>query len=171
MQYMNFANPKLIDIDFFIECVKPLLEFEPLGRMDGFIHHGRTTRLKHSLAVAFYSYAFFRLMRIKCDEAALVRGALLHDFFLYDWHVPDKSHRWHGYTHPRTALENAKKHFNLTKKEEDIILKHMWPLTWRLPRCREALIVCIADKICTVFEILEFIHGYRLYTTVPALAE
>lgn len=168
---MNSPNPKFADPDFFLNCIKPLLEYEPVRKMDDFIHHGRTSCLKHSLAVAYYSYVFIRRLRIKCDEAAVVRGALLHDFFLYDWHIPDKAHRWHGFTHPRTALENAKKHFCINKREEDIILNHMWPLTIRVPRCREAFIVCIADKICSIMEVLEFIHGYRLYTSMPALAE
>jgi uncharacterized protein len=100
-----------------------------------------------------------------------VRGALLHDFFLYDWHIPDKTRRWHGFTHPRIALENAKKYFKLNEKEKDIILNHMWPLTVKFPRSREAFIVCIADKICSIIETLEFLHGYHLYADMPVLAD
>ncbi len=43
--------------------------------------------------------------------------------------------------------------FGITKKEQNIIASHMWPLTFRhIPTCREAVIVCLADKYCAVVE-------------------
>ena len=43
--------------------------------------------------------------------------------------------------------------FGITKKEQSIISSHMWPLTFRhVPTCREAIIVCLADKYCAVVE-------------------
>mgnify|MGYP000786537243 FL=1 len=43
--------------------------------------------------------------------------------------------------------------FGITKKEQSIISSHMWPLTFRhVPSCREAIIVCLADKYCAVVE-------------------
>ena len=43
--------------------------------------------------------------------------------------------------------------FGITKKEQNIIASHMWPLTFRhVPTCREAIIVCLADKYCAVVE-------------------
>ena len=42
---------------------------------------------------------------------------------------------------------------SITKKEQSIISSHMWPLTFRhVPTCREAIIVCLADKYCAVVE-------------------
>ncbi|MCI6216072.1 MAG: hypothetical protein MR659_03160 [Mollicutes bacterium] len=60
---------------------------------------------------------------IKCDIKSLVRGALLHDYFLYDWH--DKKNRLphHAYKHPLYALKNAKKDFDISKTEANIILR------------------------------------------------
>ena len=87
----------------------------------------------------------------------LVRGALLHDYFLYDWH--DKYHRdikrLHGFYHPGIALRNAMKEYELTKREQDIIKKHMWPLTVIPPLCREAWIVTMADKYCSMLETMK----------------
>ena len=45
--------------------------------------------------------------KLNCDKGSLVRGALLHDYFLYDWHQPHKEYGLHGFTHPSTALRNA----------------------------------------------------------------
>ena len=43
----------------------------------------------------------------------------------------------------------------LTRKEENIIRSHMWPLTfWHYPQSREAVIVCLADKIVSTKETL-----------------
>ena len=80
---------------------------------------------------------------------------MLHDLFLYDWHEPDSTHRLHGFTHPVTASQNAKKMCNVNKDVEKIIKSHMWPLTiTRIPSTREALLVCIADKIMATKEII-----------------
>ena len=38
--------------------------------------------------------------------------------------------------------------------EEDIIGKHMWPLTAPLPYYKESYMVSLADKICAVCETL-----------------
>ena len=62
------------------------------------------------------------------------------------------SHRLHGFTHPRRALENAAADWELTDRERDIILHHMFPLTPLPPRSREAWVVCLADKLCAVQE-------------------
>lgn len=62
------------------------------------------------------------------DIRSLVRGALWHDYFLYDWHIPDESHKWHGVTHAGDALKKAMRDFELNEIEQDMIRKHMFPL-------------------------------------------
>ena len=44
-------------------------------------------------------------------------------FFLYDWHTHarETGDHFHGFTHPRTAMENAKQYFELTEEEKDAI--------------------------------------------------
>ena len=96
-----------------------------------------------------------RTLGIRCDERALVRGALLHDYYLYDWHdhnaAPDA---WHGFTHPRHALRNAEADFpDLTPLERDIIAHHMFPLVPSPPRHVEALVVSLVDKACSTVEV------------------
>ena len=131
-----------------------LLKHPQVQQMEAFIQHGSVSCLEHSVAVAELSFWLCRKLGIHADVNSLVRGALLHDFFLYDWHEKDASRSGlHGFTHPRAALHNANKTFLLNKREQDIILKHMWPLTLRsCPKYRESAIVCAADKCCSLWE-------------------
>jgi len=119
--------------------------------MKKFIQHGDVSVYGHSLAVAAVSVKFAKFMGIRVNRRSLIRGALLHDFFLYDWH--DGWDLLHGFKHPRLALKNAEKQFALNHKERNIIRKHMWPMTLiNIPTHREAWIVCIIDKYCSLLE-------------------
>ena len=122
-------------------------------RQRRYMQHGRVSVYRHSLAVALMCVKLSRALRLRVDERSLVRGALLHDYFLYDWHDPDPSHRWHGFRHPFTALRNAKRDFELTPVEENMIVSHMFPMVPRLPRFRESVILCVADKMCAAGEV------------------
>lgn len=121
------------------------------------IQHGNISVYGHSAAVAAYSVKLAEKLGIKYDKRSLIRGALLHDFFLYDWHKTNNvGDGLHGFAHPRTASKNAVRNFRLNKKELDIIRTHMWPLTFRkLPKHRESWLVCIVDKYCSVLETLK----------------
>ena len=81
------------------------------------------------------------------DCKATVRGALLHDLFHYDWLRGGP--KWHGIRHPRLVLQNALKVTSLSDKEQDIIKKHMWPLTVIPPRYAESWAVCFSDIYCS----------------------
>ena len=120
-------------------------------RCKKFIQHGNTNVRQHTTSVAYMAVAIARKTHLKYDYSALVRGALLHDYFLYDWHEPH--HGLHGYTHASKALKNAAADFAISPIEADIIKKHMWPLNIKPPRYREAIIVTIADKICSTKEV------------------
>ncbi len=117
-----------------------------------YIQHGDTSVYEHCINVACLCVLIATCFHIKVNQRNLVRGALLHDYFLYDWHVTDNSHKWHGFTHPRTALRNARKSFKLNKIERDMILRHMFPLNITPPRYKESIILCLSDKIYAIFE-------------------
>lgn len=136
-------------------CAKQLEEQGRLGLTRGFIQHGDVSVYAHVVSVALASLAmadFLGRLHIRIDRASLTRGALLHDYFLYDWHIPDPSHKWHGFTHPYTALKNAEEDFDLTEREKNIIVHHMFPLTPFPPTCIEGWIVSMADKYCALRE-------------------
>lgn len=45
----------------------------------------------------------------------------------------------------------------LNEKEKDIIIKHMWPVSFDIPRSREAFILTFVDKYCAISEVSSYI--------------
>lgn len=121
-----------------------------------YIQHGTTSVFRHSVAVAYVSFWIACRMRITVEQKTLIRGALLHDYFLYDWHEKDDSHKWHGFFHAKKAWENALRDIpDLNAREQDMIRRHMFPLNPIPPRYRESWILCLADKICSSGETVD----------------
>ena len=143
------------------EYASDILESENFRSTRNFIQHGTMPVRRHCIDVARQSIAICKFLGIHCNERELVRGALLHDYFLYDWHDKNRENyqRLHGFYHPGIALKNASREYNLTLRERDIIKKHMWPLTVAPPLCREAWIVTTADKYCSLLETLKLRKG------------
>ena len=137
--------------------------------MKNYIQHGTTSVFEHALAVAKFSLIFAinveSILGVKVDRSALIRGALLHDYFLYDWHKPSERRRGlHGFTHPAIACENAIRDFNIPPIEQDIIKHHMFPLTLIWPHSWEGWIVCLADKWCALCETFGIdVSSYIIY--------
>lgn len=138
----------------FQKAVSSILDSSNLQLTKTFTQHGNVSVFAHCMAVAAYSEKLAKKLGIEHDTESLVRGAMLHDFFLYDWHETSNiGDGLHGFAHPYTASKNALKEFNLSPRELDIIRKHMWPLTLtKIPRYRESWLVCAVDKYCSVLE-------------------
>ena len=137
--------------------IEDLMQSDVVNSMQQFIHHKDITCLEHSIDVSYKSFLVCK--RLGLDHKSAARGALLHDLFLYDWHTPKAEisrKGLHGFTHPYTALKNATKHFSLNNLEKDIIVKHMWPLTIKLPKYKESFIVMMVDKYCAISESINF---------------
>lgn len=135
----------------FKELIQDLLRTPEVLGLDNYDQHLNTSRLQHSLNVAYYAYLISKNMEVNHKD--LVRGALLHDLFLYDWREVNASAQEHFHLHPRVALDNAKKITEVSEVMEDVIVNHMWPLGSSKPKTKEAWIVQASDKLCTVFEI------------------
>lgn len=132
--------------------IDEITENSRFEEMRNYTQHGNTSCFLHTVAVAYYSIRLANALNISVKSDELMRGALLHDYFLYDWHDGKKERRIHGFTHPSKALDNAKEDFELTERECDIIKRHMFPLTVIPPKYRESIIVCIVDKCCSLYE-------------------
>ena len=124
--------------------------------MKQFMQHGSVSTFEHCESVAALSYTLNKKLRLHANVSTLLMGAMLHDFFLYDWHKDEKNeHRLHGFRHAETACRNAEKYFGVGSDVQHVIWCHMWPLNpLRLPRSREAWIVCFADKCVSLYETL-----------------
>lgn len=143
----------------FEEIVGDILnhpKFESLKTID---HHGNGI-YNHSVSVAYNSYLIAKKLGLDYESAA--RGGLLHDFYFEDWRTAEKNGKgidrikeMHGFKHPKDALRNANTYFELNEKEEDMILKHMFPLTISLPMYRESWIVTVVDKGVSIMEMAQ----------------
>lgn len=151
---MSNFKKNIVTAEDFASAAKEILAHPKVQQMKQYIQHGSVTCYEHSVMVAVYSYAYAKKLRLKVSIEALVKGALLHDFFLYDWHNHAFTHDGlHGFSHPVTAERNANNTFKLSLKERKIIKCHMWPLTLtRIPTSKEGWLVCAADKYCSLKE-------------------
>ncbi len=116
-------------------------------------HHGSVSVYDHSFSVTLMCLTIADMIPVDIDTPALIRGALLHDYFLYDWHEPDATHKCHAFQHPKRAMKNAVRDFSVGEKEQDIITRHMFPLTPKPPKYIESWILCVADTLCAVKEV------------------
>lgn len=143
----------------YYDVVGDILRHEEFLKLKDFFHHNSSI-YHHVHDVAYLSYRISKFLKL--DYRSTARGALLHDFFLYDWRhhdVPDlPREKFHGIEHPKIAVANAKKHFTINEIEEDIIRKHMWPLTLVPPKYKESYVVSFADKYLSS---KEFVSEYK----------
>ena len=136
--------------------VEDILDHEVFQQLQNFFHHNSSI-YDHAKVVSYVSYKICKLLNLDYRSAA--RGGLLHDFFLYDWRNHDEpdlaKEKYHGLEHPKIALDNSMKHFELNDIEKDIIVKHMWPLTFVPPKYQESFVVTFADKYVSSREFID----------------
>lgn len=141
------------DYEEYLIIAKPIIEHPQYKQMKQYKQHANINCYEHSIDVGLRSFIFGK--KHKLDYESMTRAGLLHDFFLYDWHDPNKGFHWHGYKHPRIALKHAIEMFNINKLEQEIIINHMFPLTlFHFPKSRESWAVCFIDKKCSWHELL-----------------
>ena len=139
------------EIEEFDSIIDDITSNTTVQKMKLFRQHYDTSCFDHCYEVAYYSYKICK--KFGFDSKSAARAGMLHDLFLYDWRKrQDDRKGLHAFTHPRTALENSLKIFDLNKKEQDIILKHMWPLTVIPPKYIEGFILSSVDKYCALKE-------------------
>ena len=134
--------------------IADLLNHDFVRMMRDFVQHGDTCTLEHCVNVSYLCYRFGK--RHGMDAVSLARAGLLHDLYLYDWHdvIPEEIDKRgkHAFYHPKVALGNALQITTLNKKERDIIIRHMWPVTPVLPKYKESWVIIWMDKYCAFME-------------------
>lgn len=150
---MNKKIKHRVDINQFSSIFDNLCKKTRLLQTRAYSHHFGTSVLRHSVNVAYVSLFLADFFHVKVDTHQLATGALLHDYYLYDCHDKNELNKKHHlHRHATIALMAAKEDYCLTKKEEDIIAKHMFPINLALPKSKESVIVCISDKVCALYE-------------------
>lgn len=133
--------------DEFNEIISDIIENKEFNELKNCKHHG-ITRYEHSMNVAYFAYKMTRHTNKNYKE--ITRAALLHDFFTDEvkemWPLKKFT------SHPKFALENSKKYFELNKLQEDIILSHMFPIGLRIPRYKESWLIDFIDDFSAIYE-------------------
>ena len=137
----------------FLSHIADLLDKEEIQQLKHITQHYHSTRLDHSISVAYRSFCIGK--RLNYDTRAIARAGLLHDLFYYDWRTTKFDEGSHAYVHPRIACENAEKLTELSELEKDIIIKHMWGATIALPKYKESYLVSLVDKYCACDEAIK----------------
>lgn len=134
-------------IDEFYEINRDIFENKKFNELKNYRHHG-ITRYEHCYNVAYLVYRITR--KINKNYKEITRAALLHDFFTNEVENMGSIKRF--VTHPKYALENSKKYFNISKLQEDIIISHMFPIGFRIPKYKESWLVDFIDNISSIYE-------------------
>ena len=134
----------------YLSKVCDILENEEFKKMENIVHH-EGNRLDHSIRVSYHTYKWAKFFKLNATQVA--RAALLHDFFLEDnQSFTKKEKAITMIKHPKYALENSKKYFDLSPMEEDIILSHMFPVGSHIPKYFESWMVDFIDDIASIYE-------------------
>ena len=143
----------MLTIDTFESYTKDIINNDHFKKLKNEAHHG-ITRYEHSMRVAEWTYKICNLFKFDNTEE-VTRAALLHDFYINDDLAANGGPKA-LVEHPRIALKNSKKYFEINNNQEDIIVHHMFPCTIKLPESKEAFLVSLVDKGVATFEMLRF---------------
>lgn len=131
----------------FFRIIEPMIENKEFQKTKNISHHG-ITRYDHSIRVAYYSYYITKILHLDYKETTI--AAILHDFFIDEVKEENSINKLRR--HPQYAVENAKKHFQISEKQEDIIKTHMFPVTLTPPKYLESWIVDLVDDFSAIYE-------------------
>ena len=157
---VHSAMDKKYQLTEFFNIIQDIISNDTVKQMKHYRQHCNTSCYKHCMQVAYFTYIACK--KLKLDYISATRAAMIHDLFLYDWR---KKYRdidlpgLHAFVHPQIALKNASQLFALNEMEKDIIAKHMWPVTFGLPKYRESYIVTVMDKYSACLETYLYIRS------------
>lgn len=136
----------------FENIIKDIINNDTVKKMQNYRQHFNTSCYDHCYNASYYCYKIAK--KFNWDYISVTRAAMLHDLFLYDWRKRENNRkRFHAFRHGNIACQNACKLFDLTPKEQDIIKRHMFPVTPIPPSSKEGLLLTLVDKYCGLIEI------------------
>lgn len=143
----------------YYEIVNEILNNEEFQKRKEYKHHGDISVYDHSLRVSQLSYKLARKIP-NMDSRSVAIGGLLHDFYYNPWQDSKQKKPFlkkHGFVHAEEALTNSYCYFEkyMTKKTDNIILRHMFPLNKIPPKYKEAWLVTLIDKYVSLEVLLE----------------
>ena len=148
------SDKELTQTDYY-RYVNDIIGCCELEELKNITHHISTTRFQHCVNVSYHSYLICRKLGLNARSAA--RAGLLHDLFYYDRKEYNRSRSRgqlsHSAMHARIAAENAAALTRITPLEQDMIEKHMWPMTRPMPEYKETYVITVVDKYCAVLEL------------------
>ena len=161
------------DLFEFYSIIEDLLHNKTVQEMKKYKQHYNTSTFEHCLNVSYFNYKICK--KLNLDYKSATRAGMLHDLFLYDWRNSRRELHldgYHAFIHPKIALDNALKIFNLNKKEQDIILNHMWPVTlFSIPKCKESFIITLTDKYSAIKESFSYYKQCLLQKSLKTIKE
>ena len=154
-------NYKIISDIEYIDIVKDILDNEEFLKLKFYRHHDNT-RLDHSLKVSYNAYKLAK--KLSLDYKAVARAGLLHDFFYGDLRYLNVIERKYMLnSHPYFAYYNASKIVELNKKEKNMILSHMFPISYSIPRYKESILLDMIDDLEALKEVGIYIRDRLKY--------
>ena len=142
---------KILEDKEYMNLIIDLLRQTKVQEMKKYRQHYQISCFDHCLFVSYNTYLICK--KLKLDYISGARAGMLHDLFLYDWRKRENGRTGHhAFTHGKTAYEQASTFLNLNDKEKDMIIKHMWPVTFAIPKYKETYIITLVDKYFAIAE-------------------
>ena len=144
-------NYKIMSDFEYIDIVRDIINNEEFLKLKFYRHHDNT-RLDHCLKVSYNTYKLAK--KFNLDYKAAARAGLLHDFFYGDLRYINVIERKYMLNaHPYFAYYNASKIFKLNEKEKNMILSHMFPISYEVPRYKESILLDLVDDLEALKEV------------------
>lgn len=137
------------------KIVKDIFRNNNFKRMYNIEHHG-ISRMEHSIKISYYSYKIAKLLKL--DYVSVARGGLLHDFYLDGDERDVKNKFIDTFIHPKKTLKTSIDNFEINDIEKNIIISHMFPIYFSIPKYKESILVNLVDKVIGCKELL---RGFR----------
>ena len=139
--------------------VKEILRNNEFKKLYNIEHHG-ISRYEHLIKISYHSYLIAK--KLKMDYKSVAKGALLHDFYL-DGDERNKKRKFlDTFSHPKKALDTSISIFDINNIEKNIIVSHMFPIYFQVPKYKESILVNIIDKVIGSYEMFtEYIYKFK----------